>query len=384
MVKTGLIKFLKNPPKVLTGKNIGLLCHQASILPDLTPAWVALKALFPQGLKILFSPQHGLLGEKQANMIESADTIEPETELPVISLYGPRFAPEPEHLAEIDILLVDLQDVGTRVYTYIWTLLLTMEACAKAGVKVIVLDRPNPIAGNIEGPLLEEGLFSFVGLAPLPMRHGLTIGELAFYFKQKFSLDLELEVVPMEGWTRDMFFPETGLPWVSPSPNMPRFETALVYPGQVLLEGTNLSEGRGTTLPFEIFGAPWLKVLALKKFFSKISEIKVQAINFVPWFDKWAGRICQGIKLWVKRPQTYQPVKTTLLMLKEVLAQNPEFSFRRPPYEYTWSKCPFDIIVGKEKMREALNNQNEEQILALLEEGVKEFQEEIEALKLYA
>ncbi|WP_457755608.1 exo-beta-N-acetylmuramidase NamZ family protein [Thermodesulfatator indicus] len=383
MVKSGLERLLKESRKDLLDRRLGLLCHQASILPDLTPAWVALKAKFSQKLKLLFSPQHGLFGEKQANMIASYEIVEPETGVPVISLYGPRLAPEPEHLAEIDILLVDLQDVGTRVYTYIWTLLLTMKACSKNGVKLIVLDRPNPIGGKIEGPILEEKFFSFVGLAPIPMRHGLTIGELALYFCQKFSLDLELEVIPMEGWSRDMFFPETGLPWISPSPNMPRFETSLVYPGQVILEGTNLSEGRGTTMPFEVFGAPWLKVLALKEFFSKIEGIKVQIMHFIPWFDKWAGKLCQGIRLWIKEPQTYQPVKTTLLMLKEVAAQNPEFTFRSPPYEYEWSKSPFDIIVGKEELREALITQNEEHILTLLEEGTKEFQEEVEGLKLY-
>jgi uncharacterized protein YbbC (DUF1343 family) len=189
-----------------------------------------------------------------------------------VSLYGPRLSPTPEHLSGIDLLLVDLQDVGCRVYTYIWTLLLAMEACARAGVEVVVLDRPNPLGRTVEGPLLEEGLYSFVGLLSIPMRHGLTIGELALYFKNKRRLDLPLRVLKVEGW-RGEPFPETGLPWIMPSPNMPSFETALVYPGQVLLEGTNLSEGRGTTRPFEIFGAPYLSPEKLRPFSAKIPNI---------------------------------------------------------------------------------------------------------------
>jgi len=192
-------------------------------------------------------------------MIESQDIIDDEIGIPVFSLYGKTRVPKEEHLSLIDIFVVDLQDVGTRVYTYIWTMLLAMKACAKKGITFVVLDRPNPIGGKIiEGNILKEELFSFVGLAPLPMRHGMTIGELALYFKESERLDLELHIIKMAGWKRDMFFDDTGLIWVWPSPNMPTMDTAFVYPGQVIFEGTNVSEGRGTTKPFEIFGAPFL------------------------------------------------------------------------------------------------------------------------------
>lgn len=384
MVQTGLLRLLteKEFSRYLQGRRFGLLCHQASVLPDLTPAHRALKDLFPQGLRLLFSPQHGLSGTAQANMDYSFDSIEPETGLPVVSLYGPRLAPDPEHLSEIEVLVIDLQDVGCRVYTYVWTMFLCLKACAEEGVEVLVLDRPNPLGGRREGPLLKGDLISFVGLYPLPMRHGLTLGELALYFRAELSLDLELEVVPLDSWSRGMLFPETGLPWVPPSPNMPRFETALLYPGQVLWEGTNVSEGRGTTFPFEVFGAPWLDVKRLLARIPDLPGVSFSPWEFVPWFDKWAGKTCRGLRLQVREPDIFSPVRTGLYLVS-CLVDEPFFSFRLPPYEFQWQELPFDIIVGDKNVRLGLENGDLEEVERLVSAGLDEFEERVSPFLLY-
>lgn len=382
-VKVGLERLLEKNPSWLRGRRFGLLCHQASVTSRGQHARLLLKERYPDGLRLLFTPQHGLFGEKQANMVASADAEDPATGLPIVSLYGPRLCPAPEHLSEIDLLLLDLQDVGCRVYTYIWTLLLTMEACAKAGVEIVVLDRPNPLGRTVEGPLLEKGLFSFVGLFPLPMRHGLTIGELALYFREKRGLDLPIRVLKVRGWQGELF-PETGLPWIMPSPNMPTFETALVYPGQVLLEGTNLSEGRGTTRPFEFFGAPYLSPERLRMALKEIPGVWWREVAFVPTFDKWQGRLCRGFQLHVTSPDKYRPVLTTLLLLRAIRTNHEEFSWRRPPYEFTWQHLPFDIIVGSKKMRHALEGgASPAEIDALCLAGLSDFYQDVSPFLLY-
>lgn len=382
MVLTGLAKLVQNIPPDIAKRRVGLLCHQASVLPDFSSAPSVLKDILGKNLRLLFAPQHGFAAEKQANMVSSADTLHTETGLPLVSLYGPRLAPEPSHLAEIDVLLVDLQDVGVRVYTYIWTLFLTMKACAKADVEVVVLDRPNPIGGKIEGPLLQEEFFSFVGMARIPLRHGLTIGELALYFKHILGVDVSLRVIPLEGWKRNMLFPETGLPWIPPSPNMPTFQTALLYPGMVLLEGTNLSEGRGTTTPFELLGAPWLNTKIVENL-RKIPGLFIQKTSFIPWFDKWAGRLCQGLRLMVNDISCFEPVKAVLAILGEISKEHEEFAFRTPPYEYEWQKLPFDIIVGTNMVRELLVNGEINVLLQELDKGIDEYQEETRPIRLY-
>ncbi len=381
-IKIGLEKILENS-SWLKGRQIGLLCHQASVTPEGYHARSILKEYYPKEFKIIFAPQHGLFGDKQANMISSSDFIDETTGLPVISLYGPRLKPKPEHLSEIDVLLIDLQDVGCRVYTYIWTMLLCMEACAKAGVEVIILDRPNPLGYQMEGPFLEEELVSFIGLVPLPLRHGLTIGELARYFLFKKKLDLSLQVIKIEGWHGELF-PETKLPWIMPSPNMPSFWTALVYPGQVLLEGTNLSEGRGTTKPFEIFGAPYLKVQKILKMLKTIPGVRWQEVAFIPVFDKWKGRLCYGLKIHVLNPYKYKPVFTSLAILKTIIHLHEEFSWRQPPYEFEWQHFPFDIIVGSQKIRKILKMDiSLEELEKLCHENLETFQEEIKPFRLY-
>src|SRR5262249_36609630 len=246
------------PPEVLSrSARFGLLLNQASVNKDFEYSSTLLAGRFPGKLAALFSPQHGLWGEQQANMIETGHSRDDSLDIPIHSLYSETRKPTPAMLKGLECLVVDLQDVGTRVYTFAWTMMACMEACAEAGVPVVVLDRPNPLGGEIfEGPLLDLHYASFVGRSSIPMRHGLTMGELARWLNARHRIGAELQVVKMTGWSRRLLWPETGRTWVLTSPNLPRWEGCLVYPGQVLLEGTNLSEGRGTTTPFEVFGAP--------------------------------------------------------------------------------------------------------------------------------
>ena len=294
-VQTGLENFIASPPKWILRNRIGLLCNPASVDQNFCQASELINRRFPDQLKALYSPQHGFFSEKQDNMIESDDTIHPILQIPVFSLYGKTRIPDKKMLDPIDILIIDLQDVGTRVYTFIYTMSYCLEAAKKLGKKVVVLDRPNPVNGRmIEGNLLTPECASFVGRYPIPMRHGLTIGELSLLFNTDFGIGCDLDVIPMQGWKRDMFFTDTGLPWIPPSPNMPSPVTAMVYPGQVLWEGTNVSEGRGVTLPFEIFGAPFFNT---KRLLSTVGEnelpgIILRPVVFEPTFNKWSGSAC--------------------------------------------------------------------------------------------
>jgi uncharacterized protein YbbC (DUF1343 family) len=273
----------------------------------------------------------------------------------VHSLYSETRAPTPAMLAGLDLLVVDLQDVGTRVYTYVWTLTWCLAACAEQEIPVLVLDRPNPIGGDLaEGPLLDLGYASFVGRAALPMRHGLTLGELARFCNERMALGAELHVVPMRGWTRNMLWPDTGRTWVPPSPNLPRHEGALVYPGQVLLEGSNLSEGRGTTTPFEQWGAPfvdpWQLLAALAA--HELHGVALRPVRFEPTFQKWRGQPCGGLFLHVTDAATFRPYRTTLALLRAVHELWPQqFAWNPPPYEYETVKRPIDILAGGPDVR---------------------------------
>lgn len=358
-VVSGLEVFADNPPSWAKGARLGLLSHPASIAANLETARDLIARRFPGQLQILFSPQHGLLGEKQDNMIASADFVDPRLQLPIVSLYGPRMAPPPEALGMVDVILVDLQDVGTRVYTFAATVAKVMEAAAGAGVKVAVLDRPNPIGGEqVEGNLLQPEWASFVGPYPLPMRHGLSLGELARYYNATQKIGCDLEVVPARGWRRADYFEATGLPWVLPSPNLPTLESAVVYPGQVLLEGTNLSEGRGTTRPFELFGAPFLDPDRIK---ARLAEIALPGVVlreafFEPTFHKWAGELCQGFQLHVTDRRSFRPYFTTLALLGVIRELYPhDFSWRQPPYEYETERLPIDLLTGDKAIREGLD-----------------------------
>jgi uncharacterized protein YbbC (DUF1343 family) len=357
-VRTGLDQLVATDFRPLRGQRIGLLCHPASVDRRLRHAAALMQAAPAVDLRCLFGPQHGLRGETQDNMVEWRGFTDPATGLPAHSLYGEVRRPTAEMLADLDALVVDLQDVGARYYTFIWTLLLSMEACAEAGKRVVVLDRPNPLGGAREGSVLDPAYRSFVGLAEIPMRHGLSIGELAGWLHRHAHLDLDLEVVPLEGWRRAWWFDETGLPWVMPSPNMPTLETATVYPGMCLLEGTELSEGRGTTRPFEICGAPWLDPGALVRRLERweLPGVVFRPLHFEPTFQKHAGRLCGGIQIHVLDRGAFRPALTAVAILCAARALGGDgFRWKEPPYEYETEKLPVDVLAGGPALREGVD-----------------------------
>jgi len=354
-VQTGLEKFIAHPPRSLSDGRLGLLCNPASIDMRFQHARELIYQQFPGKLTALFSPQHGFFAEKQDNMIESDDTIDPLLQVPVFSLYGKTRVPTKDMFDLIDTLIIDLQDAGTRVYTFIYTMSYCLEVAEKLGKKIIVLDRPNPVNGiSVEGNCLKRDVASFVGRYPIPMRHGLTIGELAILFNSHFNIGCELEVVPMEGWNRHMYFQHTGLPWVPPSPNLPTPLSAMVYPGQVLWEGTNISEGRGTTQPFELFGAPFLST---NKIISGLESENLPGVIlrkcvFEPTSNKWQGSSCNGFQIHVTDPLAYKSYATTLKLLRAVyMYHTDEFEWKSPPYEYEMEKQPIDLLIGDKNIR---------------------------------
>jgi uncharacterized protein YbbC (DUF1343 family) len=342
----------------ISGKRIGVLCNPASIDSQYRHASRIIHDLFPGQLTALFSPQHGFFAEKQDNMIESEDLQDPAFKIPVFSLYGRTRTPTPEMLDHIDVLIVDLLDVGTRVYTFTSTLSYCLEAAAKTKKNVIVLDRPNPVSGlQVEGNCLIEKFKSFVGRYPIPMRHGLTIGEYAIYINTVFEIGCRLDVVKMAGWHRNMYYADTGLPWVLPSPNLPTPFSAMVYPGQVIWEGTNISEGRGTTLPFEIFGAPFMNIDKILQFMGgeRVPGAVLRPVVFEPTSNKWMGQRCKGFHIHITDPYRYNAYATSLKFLQAILFHHGrEFEWKSPPYEYEWEKLPFDLIVGDDRIRQRI------------------------------
>jgi uncharacterized protein YbbC (DUF1343 family) len=358
MVSLGLQEFIKKRDRFKNLK-LGLLVHPASVDAHLIHT---VDRLLKHGeLKIvaLFGPQHGIRGETQDNMVEWEGYRCPRTGLPVFSLYGKHRRPTKAMLKNIDALVVDLQDVGARYYTYVWTMALCMEKCADLGKKVIVLDRPNPINGiSMEGCMIEPGFASFVGVYPLLMRHGMTVGEVALYLNQEFKLGCDLEVVPMKGWQRTQLFNDTGLSWVMPSPNIPILESAMVYPGMCLFEGTNISEGRGTTRPFEICGAPFIdgSRLASRLEEYELAGVHFRALSFIPAFQKWAGRLCGGVQIHVINPFEFRPVITACRILQAIRELYQDgLQWKKPPYEYESRKMPIDILCGSPRLRLALD-----------------------------
>lgn len=356
--KFGLEVLTESRSLEFLGLRFGLLMNQASVNSQFRYACDLIHVAWPGQLKRLFSPQHGFWGEQQANMIESPDSCYRPLNLPVHSLYAETRRPSTALLRDLDVLLIDLQDVGTRVYTFIWTMLECLRACAECNVRVVVLDRPNPLGGNVvEGPLIKAGYESFVGDAAIPMRHGLTMGELAQLLNAENSLGANVSVIPMQHWNRAMMWPDTGRAWVLPSPNMPCPSTAFVYPGQVLLEGTNLSEGRGTTRPFELCGAPWLDPDQLLKLLEPLQHpgVKLQPMRFRPTFDKFKGETCGGLAIHVTDASAVRSFRLTLDLLNAVKVLCPtEFRWLDPPYEYETVKPPIDILYGNDNLRRRL------------------------------
>ncbi|MGR0479935.1 MAG: exo-beta-N-acetylmuramidase NamZ family protein [Candidatus Electronema sp. V4] len=358
MTTLGIEELIAAPPRSFTGKRLALLCNQASTDSRFRHSRDLIMQAFPGQLVCLFSPQHGFFSEKQDNMIESGHGRDLTTGLPVFSLYGETREPSAAMFEHFDILLIDLQDVGTRVYTFIWTVVYCLRQAAASGKKVVVLDRPNPIGGRLEGNLLRPELRSFVGLHEIPMRHGLTMGELALLCNRD-GIHADLEVIKMQGWTRSMFFADTGLPWVFPSPNMPTPLTALVYPGQVLWEGTNISEGRGTTLPFELVGAPFIRPQDVLERLcrTELPGCVLRPIIFEPTSGKWASQSCAGFHIHVTEPRLFFSYRLSLALLEALLHVHPQdFAWKQPPYEYEYEKLPIDLILGDRAVREAVEN----------------------------
>lgn len=342
----------------MAGLRLGLLCNPASVDRKYRHARELIARTFPGQLKALYAPQHGFHAEKQDNMVESMDSSDPFLGIPIFSLYSSTRCPTSEMLNPIDVLLVDLQDVGTRVYTFIYTLSYCMEGAKAYDKRVVVLDRPNPIGGTVvEGNIVTADCTSFVGRFPIPMRHGLTIGELALLFNGTYGIDCDLEVVPLERWQRTMVYRETGLPWVAPSPNLPTPGSAMVYPGQVIWEGTNVSEGRGTTLPFEIFGAPFIdtKTLVSATADWKLPGVVLRPVTFEPTSNKWSGQLCNGFQIHITDFSAYQPYRTSLKLLQYVIRHhNAEFQWKLPPYEYEFERLPIDLIIGDKGIRQRI------------------------------
>ncbi len=355
MTSSGLDLLKKKWPRPLLSAAVGLLVHPASISRELAHASSLFYASSKFSLKAYFGPQHGIRGETQDNMIEWQGFRDTQTGLPVYSLYSETRKPSPAMLADIDALAIDLQDIGSRYYTFVWSMDLCMQACSELGKSVVVLDRPNPITGSaVEGNVLSPSFSSFVGLRPLPVRHGMTMAEIALYLKDNFYPSLDLHVIEMNGWKRSSWFDQTGLPWVMPSPNMPTIETALVYPGMCLLEGTLLSEGRGTTRPFEIFGAPFINadILAASLNKLKLPGVRFRPLFFEPSFQKHAGKICGGAQIHITDRKKYRPFKTGVGVLSTIRGLYPDVPlWKNPPYEYERVKMPIDILAGTDSLR---------------------------------
>jgi uncharacterized protein YbbC (DUF1343 family) len=391
-VQTGFDHLVNERFESWRGRRVAIVCNQASVSSDLEHLlFAAQRFQADAGFEIIcaFGPQHGIWGHTQDNMIEWEGYRDDVTGITFYSLYGSHREPTPEMLAGVDLLVFDVQDVGARYYTFVWTLFYCMKQCEQLGIEIQILDRPNPVGGvHVEGALVDEGWESFVGLAPLPMRHGMTVGEVANYFQSRYYPGINHLVKQMSSWSRDMLFPETGLPWVIPSPNMPSPDTALVYPGMCLIEGTKMSEGRGTTKPFEMFGAPYLKEHAFTDELNQLGlpGAKFRPIAFQPTFQKCVGMVCGGSQIHVSDRDAFRPVRTTLAILQTVIKfSQSQFQWQDPPYEYEYHKRPIDILMGNEWLADAIWNQEElDTIMGRLDQSCLEFEEWRNPALIYA
>lgn len=366
MVRSGLDVLIADQSQMLQGKRIGLVTHAAAIDRNLRSSIDAIGKVPQSRLVRLFGPEHGLHGQAQ-DLIGVCDQEAQGVQTRVMSLYGKTFTslkPTPEQLQDLDLLIIDMQDIGSRFYTFQATMKYCLEVALPMGIAVTVLDRPNPLGGlQIEGPTIRRGYESFVGVYPMAVRHGLTIGELARLYFQEIQQEHsgrtigDFHVIRCEGWTRSMYFDQCELPWVLPSPNMPTLDTAIVYPGQCLLEGTNLSEGRGTTRPFEICGAPWIDSVQLAKSMQglELPGVVFRPVWFRPTFHKHAEVDCGGVQIHVLDRQTYRPVQTSLALLIELRKQSPErFAWRTETYEFVSEPIAIDLLFGSSRERLAI------------------------------
>ncbi len=355
-IKLGLEKVLNEQKVLLKNLRVGLICNQATVNHQFQHAADLFFEHTDINLVALFGPQHGIRGDVQDNMVETLHETDKKTGLPIYSLYSETRQPTEAMLKNLDALVFDLQDVGCRVYTFIYTLANSMKSCAEFGKKMFVLDRPNPLNGiSVEGNLLESGHESFVGQFPIPLRHGLTVGEIAKLFNREFNINCDLEVITMDGWSREDFYDETDSPWVMPSPNMPTVDTTIVFPGTVYLEGTQVSEGRGTTRPFEIVGAPFIDAQELADALKSLElpGVIFRSTKFIPTFQKHAGKVCEGVFLHVTDRESYESVITGVAVVKTIFDLYPnEFKWKEPPYEYVFDRNPFDVISGTFQTRQ--------------------------------
>jgi uncharacterized protein YbbC (DUF1343 family) len=343
---------------LISGQRIGLVCNQASVLPDFRHVADVFAERGEFKLTTFFGPQHGIRGDVQDNMIETEHATDSRTGLPIYSLYSETREPTEAMLTDVDTIVFDMQDVGCRIYTFAYTMANCMRAAKKFGKRVIVCDRPNPITGvGVEGSVTEKEFTSFVGQFEIPTRHGMTMGELARLFNEHFGIGCELEVIKMDGWRREMWFEETGLPWILPSPNIPTVDTCVVFPATVYLEGTELSEGRGTTKVFEINGAPFIDPYkwaeALREF--NFPGVAFRECYFQPTFQKWAKQTCGGVQIHVTDRNTFTPVIVGIAMVKTAYdLYTDQFEWKRDAYEYEFGKNPFDVVSGTDKIRKAI------------------------------
>lgn len=356
-VVVGLERILADQKHLLKGKRVGLVCNPTSVTPDLKHAIDLFAAADGIDLKAIFGPEHGARGDVQY-MVDVGEEKDAKTGLPVFSLYGKTkesLAPTKEMIADLDTLVVDIQDIGSRYYTYVYTMSYCMESAAKHGKEVVVLDRPNPLGGvSVEGNVLNKPLHSFVGRYPIPVRHGMTPGELAGLFNEEFGIGCRLTVVPMRGWNREMWFDQTELPWVIPSPNMPTLDTATVYPGMCLLEGTNVSEGRGTTMPFLLVGAPAVDAYELAEALTaeKLPGVKFRPHYFTPTWDKHKGQRCGGVQLHLTDRDAFKSYVTGIAVVKALRRLNPKtFDWRREAYEFENDHLAIDLLLGRHELR---------------------------------
>ena len=387
-MKLGLDVFFESRTSLLEGSRVGLIVNPASINSRFEHTADLFHSHPGITLTALFGPQHGIRGETQDNMIEWQTFRDKRTALPSYSLYGETRKPLPEMLSDVDVLVFDVPDVGTRVYTFIYTMALAMEAARECGKRFVVLDRPNPIGGTkIEGNILDTSFKSFVGMFPIPMRHGMTAGELALMFNTEFGIGCQLEVIKMDGWGRSIWYEDTRLPWVLPSPNIPTADTAVVYPGSVMIEGTTVSEGRGTTRPFEILGAPYIDSEMLIRELKKegLPGVVFRPHHFQPTFHKFAGETCGGVQIHVIDRNVFKPVLTGVAIISAIRRLYPEgFGWKQPPYEYVYDKLPFDVINGGSRLREQIETGTPlSQIEKSWEVGLREFETRREPYLLY-
>lgn len=393
-VRTGLERLISD--KSLQNKfkgNIGYLCHSASVTSNLEHGLLALQRVFGNRLTKIFGPQHGFVTDVQDNMVESTHYIHPFFKLPVYSLYSETRIPTDEMLEGLDHILVDLQDVGTRIYTYIYTMTLLMEACQKKGIEVVILDRPNPIDGvTLEGNILDLKYASFVGRHPIPVRHAMTMGEIALMHKKYWGgSECKLTIIEMENWKREMSYEDTNLPWVLPSPNLATVEAAYTFVGTVLYEGTNISEGRGTTRSLEIIGHPKIEAFS---FHEKLKPILKEAnltgfilrpLVFLPTFQKHAGKPCGGFQIHVTDRKSFEPWRLCQYLLREMYHElGSDFKWKEPPYEYEFHKVPVDLINGTDELRLWVEKRgSEEEYQTIMQKGQQEFQEQRNSVLLY-